>query len=59
MPPAGAGAGIKNKIQNIGQNPSRQEGQHYIKRDLRRQHIIAATHENSMVATQHGSNTTW
>ena len=43
---------------NIGQkHTSQQEQQHNIKRDLRQQHSKAATHDNNMAATQHGSST--
>ena len=43
----GLGLKIKQNI-NIGQKyRSRQERQHYIKRDLRQQHSKAATHDNT------------
>jgi hypothetical protein len=44
------GLGLKKNIYKT-KHTSRKERQHYIERDLRQQ--------NSMVATQNGSSTTW
>jgi hypothetical protein len=57
-PPAGMGAGMKNVYKYRTKHTSRQERQHYIKRDPRQQHSKAATHDNK-ARKQHNMTTTW